>query len=872
MIAAIASAALLVAGSLIVGQGVNSLCGRREWTPLAAPVGLAVLLVVSGFVAGFGGRGPAVAIALGVVLIAALLALAWGRGGGGGRHRLRSMDARTPADKDVKPPVAGTTPFAAPAATPFGALLAAVLAALFAAIPFIAAGHVGILGVGLVNDDMASHLLLADWIDERFRPEPVFIDQGYPLGPHALVAGFSSLLGASSIDVFAGLTLAIPALTALVAYTALGGLRGPARVGASALVALPYLAAAYLAQEAFKEPVVALFLLTFALLLPTVRGWRDAIPLGVLAAGTVYVYSFPGLAWLGGVVVIWALIGVARDRGWGPFAAPAGETGPAPALADNPGHSGPGLSRHAALVAVGAGLLALLVLVAPDLDRLRDFVDFRALHPDRANEGGLGNLPGQLSPLEALGIWPTSDFRRSAAASSIPAIVFYAGALLAACALAFALPRWLRRHGPAVPAALLTAAILYVLALVFGTVYTSAKALAIAAPLITLITLGGLLARDEVNKGEGASQRKAAGRGARATRAGGWGSHRRRLRSMDARTPADMDVKPPAAGAPPPDRPPPRLPRQGLTGARLLGIAFAIAAAFSSFLILRQAPVSPEAHAAELAEIRPMIEGEKLLFLGRDNFVLYELRGSKPFTHVRNFYDPYFVEPNFDLEQVGSKFDFDSVTAETLARFPYVLTTRAEYASGPPPGYRVVARTESYLLWAKQKGLSPIGRQPAEFGPEPGRFGGCPETRPAQLAAFSEAPVVFPEEDWNKGTIENGSPATLDLELPRGAWDLSVQYDATRPVTLSGPDAGYETTLPGNLDYRGSAPYWPAGTIEIPNGEPIRIIASVEQPPLVGRLMGAHSVAHVGSVVATGAVDGRSPRPTCNGYVDWYIP
>ena len=190
MIAAIASAALLVAGSLIVGQGVNSLCGRREWTPLAAPLGLAALLVVAGIVVGLGGRGPAVAVVVGLTVLAALLALAARGGGrGGARHRLRSMDARTPADMDVKPPVAGTTPFTAPAATPFGALLAAVLAALFAAIPFIAAGHVGILGVGLVNDDMASHLLLADWIDERFRPEPVFIDQGYPLGPHALVAG-----------------------------------------------------------------------------------------------------------------------------------------------------------------------------------------------------------------------------------------------------------------------------------------------------------------------------------------------------------------------------------------------------------------------------------------------------------------------------------------------------------------------------------------------------------------------------------------------------------------------------------------------------------------------------------------------------------
>ena len=138
------------------------------------------------------------------------------------------------------------------------------------------------------------------------------------------------------------------------------------------------------------------------------------------------------------------------------------------------------------------------MLIAPELDRLRDFVDFRALHPDRANEGGLGNLPGQISPLEALGIWPTSDFRLSAAASSscrrscsTPA------ALFALVAFAVALPRWLRRHGLAVPAALATAVLLYLAALAFGTVYTSAKALAIAAPLITLIILGGLLAVGE---------------------------------------------------------------------------------------------------------------------------------------------------------------------------------------------------------------------------------------------------------------------------------------------------------------------------------------------------------------------------------------
>ena len=260
--------------------------------------------------------------------------------------------------------------------------------------------------------------------------------------------------------------LAVPALTALVAYEALDGLRRAARVIASALVALPYLAAAYLAQEAFKEPIMALFVLTFALLLARARDWRDAIALGLLAAGVTYVYSFPGLAWLAGVAIVWGLW-EAVNGGWEPAAGPARRWASA----------WPSWSCSA----------------CPSCGRLKDFADFRALHPDRANEGGLGNLPGQLSPLEALGIWPTSEFRLSAAASSLPAAIFYLGGAFALVCLALALPRWIRRHGAAIPAALLAAAVLYLFARALGTVYTSAKALSIAAPLIALITLGGLL-------------------------------------------------------------------------------------------------------------------------------------------------------------------------------------------------------------------------------------------------------------------------------------------------------------------------------------------------------------------------------------------
>jgi hypothetical protein len=749
-LAALASALLICATSVASGQAALAACGWRRFTWLAAPVGLAILMIVSGVAVHLPGHGSAVAVALCVILAASVATL-------------------------VRRPPAGFR------ATMWPALAAGVLAAALAATPFIAAGRVGILGVGLVNDDMASHLLIADWLGTRFHPEPVLIGQGYPLGPHALMAGLASLTGAELIDAFAGLVLAIPALTALVAFEALRGLRPVARIGAAALVALPYMAAAYLAQEAFKEPIVALFVLGFALLLPAARDWRTAIPLGMIAAGAVYVYSFPGLFWLAGIALISFL--------WRPM----------------PRLSGAALAGLA---------VVLVVLIAPDLGRIVDFTHFRAFDVNRANEGGVGNLHGYLSPLEALGVWPTSEFRLSAGAGSLPAAAFYLGALLGAAALALGLVRWVRAHGWTVPAALATAVVIYAGARAFGTVYTSGKALAIVAPIVMLIALGGLLGD-------------------------------------------------PARGR-----------RLGLA---LAGV-FAVVAIASSFLVLRQAPVGPQAHMDELAQIRPLVESRKLLFLGRDNFVLYELRGARPFTHVRNFYDPFFVKPNFDLKDVASKFDFDSVTARKLARFPYVLTTRAGYASGPPPSYRPVAQTDSYVLWQKHGSAR---RLPLERGPEPGREIRC-GTHGAPRTAVFDRPPVGPVLAWSpSGTVESGDSASLTLELPRGRWNLSLQYDATRPVTLTGPS--FRATLPGNLDYRGVTPYWPAGTIDSRRGGTL-ITATVEEPTLAGRLLGAHSVAHLGGLAATRAGPGyaRAAAPTpgegerivrgpgaCGRYGDW---
>ena len=754
MIGAYASAALLCAAALAVGQAVLALCGRRELSLLSAPVGLATMLVASGIAIKLPGHATAVAITL-----VALLALSL-----------------------------GVLVATSPGRLPGPALMAGGIALLGASLPFIASGRVGILGVGLVNDDMANHLLVADWLSSRAGEMPTLLKQGYPVGPHALVDGVSSLLGVDLVDSFAGLTLALPVLMAMLAAGALDRVRAVPRALIGALVALSYLGAAYLAQEAFKEPIEAFLLLGFALVLPTVRSPRDALPAGLIAAGAVYAYSFPGLIWLAGTAAVYMVI--ARPRGmlknW--------------------------LAAH----------VVLLVLIAPELARLIDFSHFKAFSSATANSGGLGNLHHQLSPLEALGIWPTSEFRLAAADAAHP-LAYYAGALLGAATLAFGLPRWLRRYGPAVPAALAASIAIYLLALAFGTVYTSAKALAIASPLVLLVGVGGLATAGKLG-------RKAA------------------------------------------------LPA--------LALLAGVAAAFSTFLVLRQAPVGPTTHADELATFRPILQGHRVLFLGRDDFIRYELRGAKPFIAVRNYYDNYYVRPNLKLADVFQKFDFDSVRAGDLARFRYVITTRAAYASGPPPALKPIKETPSFVLWQRGSPQS-LDRHVFSEGANPGTVLDCSakrRPRRGRATVFARTPVAG--ANWSAGpTVESGSSTAQTLHVPAGTWSVAIQYDATRPLTISAP--GLETpAIPANLDYRGSTPYYYAGLLVVKHPGPVTFSVGVERPPLSGRLLGAHSVAHIGSIALTSVPTGGEflrgmPRPdqgettiplnrACGRYLDWY--
>ena len=107
-----------------------------------------------------------------------------------------------------------------------------------------------------------------------------------------------------------------------------------------------------------------------------------------------------------------------------------------------------------------------------------DFHNFETFDP---NGPGLGNLFGQVSPFEALGIWPSGDFRLAPGDGAVPAVGYYLGAAFALVLLLYGIARCWRRRESAVLAGLGAAVLAYAAARLGGTPYTAAKAIEIGA-------------------------------------------------------------------------------------------------------------------------------------------------------------------------------------------------------------------------------------------------------------------------------------------------------------------------------------------------------------------------------------------------------
>ena len=469
-----AATLLLLACSTAIGSGVLAAAGARRFSPVAVPIGLAAAAIVAWWSVRLPGEGLT---ALGAVVVLA------GIGAVGAAFRLRDLRSGLVA---LVPP--------------------ALVALAVVSIPFAAEGHFGVLGTGF-NVDMSQHLFAADWLVDQSGLSPSLVRNGYPLGPHALAVAANEITGELTIA-FTAVTIAVPVTMAIAAMAALDGVARPRSVLIAALTAFAYLSASYLAQGAFKELFEAAFLLAFALWLRDLtrnrsragEGVAMLLPGAVLAAGALYVYSWPGLAWLGGAAVLWGLVGLVRNTDRRTVA-------------------------RAALVPAVVGVVALLVLAAPEADRISKFgtsvdavtereprepgtgadepqgaagsgfttITAKATRERPDYDNSLGNLFGQINPASVFGIWPSGDFRVEPGDGAVPAPVFYLGAALAALALALGVVAAWRRSETALLAALAAAAAIWLAARIGSTPYTTAKALQMLAPVVMLIAASGLL-------------------------------------------------------------------------------------------------------------------------------------------------------------------------------------------------------------------------------------------------------------------------------------------------------------------------------------------------------------------------------------------
>ncbi|HSR94953.1 MAG TPA: hypothetical protein VLK56_08815 [Solirubrobacterales bacterium] len=803
MIGTYVSAALICVASLLVGRALLLLAGR-SWSWLEPAAGFGAVLTVSGVLARAPGHGTSATVGLALLLLVAAGVVVAAR-------------RKTPADGRGEVLRRGL-----PVAIAVGVALS---------IPFAISGRWGLLGVGF-NNDLGLHLAWAEWLRGGTGPIP---DPGYPLGPHGLAVATAAVPGIGLGQAFVGEIFAIGVLTGLTALAALPGFGAIRRLLSATMVAVSYLGASYFAQGAFKELAEALFVLAVAVGLreidalragdvPVERGpygplstgtsggVRFALPWLALAGGIFFSYSFAGLAWPIAIVALWSLTLPEVRRALAPRALLRFLLRPATLLT----------------IVVLVALAAAATLVGP----------FGFVHSFNKVAGT--NTYGPVSPVEALGVWPATDYRLEAPggvhlsglAGAIGALALIAGAIW-----------WVRRRDLAVPIALGACILLYLAALPTSGDYANAKALMIGAPLAMLVAIRPLLAEFPT-----------------------LGRRRASKRPMSP-------LSGPSAGV-------------VRVGWAVLAVVFVGGAAYSSFLALRDAPVGPPGHGAELRAFMPILHGKQVLYAGQDRYAPYELLGADTHVPLVEFPDPEVAqnpEKPFDTGDAYSPIDFDSFSRGTLARFPYVITGRAAWNSQAPSGFKRIAATPSFLLW-KRTGAPPENRHVLLEGTDAGAHAGCasPEIRillsnPGRASLFPSV-AIAPKAAWDAGDqLHTGESTAQAIDLPRGRWRLSIQYFSPFGLTLSAP--GFEQELkpaldgqrPNTISLANDGQFWPAGPYESRGGR-VRFTVAAAEPSFLQRLSGYNGVAYVGNLVAVHAGKRRIVPlgAACNSWIDWY--
>jgi hypothetical protein len=786
VLAALALGALLIALSLLAGRLIMCLLGTARPVWVEGAVGFAALTVLAALLIRLPGRAATAAIGVGVLLLVGVV---------GARGALRPPPGRRGGRAGAH--AAGL------------AVIAIVLVA--AMVPFVLEGRAGVLGEGVYTNDHAAQLFWTDWLQNGLGRQPSAVRWGYPVGPQSLVAALAEATGTSLVDAFNGLLLAIPALTALAALSLLGHLRPGAQIVAASISGLPFLAASFLAQSAFKETAMAMLVLAFTAVLalaaePAAHGGpaltrRAAAGSGALIVlGGIFAYSVPALAWFVLIAAAWLALALGAGERRVDWAA----------LRE-------ALWRRR--VAIGASLLVLAAIAFVTEERITRFVE-------RIGDvsASTGRLSSPVFPGEALGIWPEGDFR--VVRGDVDG-AFLATALAALAVATGAVVLW-RRRSYALLASLGSAVAVYAGARAFSSIYVEAKALAVMAPLVVVVALGGLFA---------------AGRG----RGGG--------------------------------------------AMRILGVVFAIGAAASTFLALRTAPVGFDDRGRELERLAAEVPGEPLVFLGVDRFGAYWLRETL-MRSPGGYVPSEVPAREGKVWQQGRPLDFDTLSPDRLDEFDYAITTTAAYQSSPPQNIRELARTDSYVLWERtartpRSQILDEGGDPGEVlgvGPSPVVRRGCDapgRQRVEGTATVLPEPSVAGPDAWSRpAPFDAPGIARQELDLAPGTWQLSIQYHSQVDLELRAADL--EAELPASLvgmylTKQGQSAFWPVGEVEVPAGG-LEVEVEAGEPAALARFVGAPRKVWLGELAAT-RLDPLADEPetlplasACGAYVDRYVP
>jgi hypothetical protein len=720
----------------------------------------------------------------------------------------------------------------------------AVAIVVAASLPFAAAGGFGAFQ-GKSND-LGYYLYDAHWLQTHAGSEPPHINRGFPMGPPALAAVTAkAAAGASLVATFTAFMIVVAVAAGLASLTVFGELGAGRRTLAAFLVGLPYMGASFYVQSSFKEVAMGLFALAFALSLRELAGEdrpkgaagpgspAALVPLGLLLAAAVYTYSFAGAYWPLGTLGLWALALALLHRSR------------LRALIHRYRPRMP-RSRRARIFAAVA-LVAVLAVGIAEVNQVTEFARMRGSLSALSGGNTAGDLPGTPWFYTALGVWPVTDYRAAVPNLFVERLLF----AVALVALARGLLVLWRRGELALLAAAVTAAILYLAARVGSGPYVQSKALAIMAPLTMLVAVYGALTAIAQRSRQRVPTATSAAAGAR-------GAAERLL------------AAPMVWGA--------------------VAAVFLASALLSTWLALGGALVKSDEQPRQLEALGRQVQGSRVLFLGSDDYVGWELRGASVIS-----LDPEsgvtLLPPKTTSDRTS--YDFDSLTPTQLDLTDFVISARSPLMSQTPPNFNRVAVTESFELW-QRTGPTPPRRTLLE-DELPGQELRCGSARGKRLSRdggvahiWSPAPVYGPPSSWRASSpappaggfrrpnaLVPGRSLTQDLDLGRGRWTISLQYTSADPVRVQGP--GLDARLPPNSQRLGS--FWRVGTIALPKPGTVSIRVETEPRSALRDLLAGPDRLDTGSAglvvgVAAARVGARRAtvplRLACGRFVDWY--